>query len=71
MTPQNLINFRKRELTFKSIREVVQTRNNLFNFSIEQPLYSFVQELPYLSSDMELYELSNFLEPKTSKERKK
>jgi len=61
------VNFKKRELLYKSIREVIQYQVDTYQFEIVEPLNTFLQEVPYIPNDEDLYELSLFLEPRESK----
>jgi len=63
-TLQEKINFRKRELIFKAIEEVVLHQNNAYNIVPKEPLYSLLQELPQNVNEDELYNLSLFFEPR-------
>jgi hypothetical protein len=61
------INFRKRELGYKSIREVTQYQISPYKFPAEDPLYTWLQELPYLGSDESLFDLSLAVEARENK----
>jgi len=65
------INVRKREMTFLRIRELVQPQTSPYSFPIVEPLYTFLTEVPYIASDQELYELSQYIEPREDKNKKK
>jgi len=63
------INFRKRQMTYKVIREVIQYQNMPYQFAPTEPLHIFLQELAYNPSDTELYDLSLHVEPKQDKKK--
>jgi len=65
--PDNIddkINFRKREQVYTSIRSLVQCQTSAYDFSIVEPIHTFLLELPYNNNETELYELSHFIERK-------
>jgi len=64
----DLINFKKRDLLTETISIIQQFQQTPFAFEIKEPVYTFLQELPFLE-DKELWEISSFIEPK-DKEKK-
>jgi len=63
----NQVNFKKRELLYKSIREVIQHQVDPYHYEVVEPLSTFLQEVPYIPNDEDLYDLSLFLEPRDAK----
>jgi len=64
------INFRKREMIYKVIREVTQYQTQPYPFTPIEPIHTFLQELASSSSE-ELYKLSLWVEPRESSDKKK
>jgi len=64
------INFKKRELAYKVIQEVVLSQTFPYQLFPVEPLHTFVQELAYNSSDDELYDLSLYVEPREAEKKK-
>ncbi len=65
-----MINFKKREMIFGAIRELLQPQMTPYPFPVVEPAFTFLRELPYNPSDEDLYDLSNYIEPKTDKKKK-
>jgi len=65
------INFKKREMIYKIIREILQPQNAAYNFRIVEPLHTFLVDLPYISDTEELYDISIFYEPREEKKKRK
>jgi hypothetical protein len=63
---QDKINYRKREMIYKAIQELVLYQNNQYTFPPKEPLYALLSELPHSSNENDLYSLSLFFEPRES-----
>ncbi len=59
----NLINFGKRELVYRVIEEVHQYQLTAYNFERQEPIYTFLRELPSLD-EKDLFDLSLVREPR-------
>jgi len=66
----DLVNFKKRDLLHETIVLLKQYQKLPFQFEIKEPFFTFLQELTFLD-DKELWEVSNFLEPKEKLEKNK
>jgi len=68
--PDNLdekINYKKRDLVVDTISMIQTFQQSPYrNIEITEPIYTFLQELPFLE-DKELFEVSQFVEPKKKK----
>lgn len=60
---EGLINFRKREMLFKTIWELRRFRLDRYSFAPVEPLFTFLQELPH-ADENELFALSLEAEPR-------
>jgi hypothetical protein len=60
---EGLINFRKREMVFKVIDEIMTYQQDRYEFSIDHPILSALQELPF-NHDEDLYKMSLQREPR-------
>jgi len=56
-------------MTYKVIREVIQHQTVPYKINPVEPVYTFMQEFPYNSSESELYELSLYVEPREEKKK--
>eukprot|EP01097_Dermamoeba_algensis_P010637 TRINITY_DN7938_c0_g1_i1.p1 TRINITY_DN7938_c0_g1~~TRINITY_DN7938_c0_g1_i1.p1 ORF type:complete len:149 (+),score=34.21 TRINITY_DN7938_c0_g1_i1:91-537(+) len=62
----NLINFKKRELTHRLLQEIQLYQQTGFDFPPIEPLNTFLAECPTSMTEAELYDLSLILEPRNS-----
>ena len=59
------INFYKRVMVYKSIRELLQHQNNPYKFPAKEPFVTTFVQLPG-AKDEELYKMSLVIEPRGS-----
>lgn len=57
------INFRKREIIFNSIWQLLKFRSDSYKFTKVEPIFTFLWELPY-ASENDLFRLSLYVEPR-------
>jgi len=63
-----LINWEKRQMLYRTIRDIHMQQKQTFLFPSVEPIFTFLTELPRLD-DKELYELSIIREPKGSEQQ--
>lgn len=68
-TLNGMINWKKRDLLIETIMKLQQYQNTAYNLEILEPIYTLLRELPFIEDSL-LYEISIFLEPRTSRDKK-
>lgn len=61
----DLINFKKRQMVYKVLQQIIVYKNTKYKIQPKEPLYSYLVQLPFLD-DEDLFRVSTQREPRNS-----